>query len=261
MAESYVRERIRLFGELCKEGALEGRIWMLEPEDLRFKHGESIAELKIPYHMGADDEACVEEAVLSLASLLIKRFESTHSEATRDGYSAPALPHAPPLKEKTYRTDIFISGSFEKRLAVEVLSNTPYVDSAILSSWLNPEGQGRRFVKWVTELFNNALKDEAVHVTNASPTYLTLLAAVNTIAKKKERLKEGRVRGLSSDRLAMAGGAPLPRYFLSIPSNILSITLNPYGLSSESYEALKGIAAPLEEFNAGFEALMDSALQ
>jgi len=28
-----------------------------------------------------------------------------------------------------------------------------------------------------------------------------------------------------------------------------------------SYEALKGIAAPLEEFNAGFEALMDSALQ
>ena len=297
MAESYVRERIRLFGELCKEGALEGRIWMLEPEDLRFKHGESIAELKIPYHMGADDEACVEEAVLSLASLLIKRFESTHSEATRDGYSAPALPHAPPLKEKTYRTDIFISGSFEKRLAVEVLSNTPYVDSAILSSWLNPEGQGRRFVKWVTELFDKVLKDEAVHGTKERTTYLALLAAVNTIAKKKERLKEVRVRGLSYDRLDMAvgltlfvtfkaalkelfarlkgsgayyhnpsvetllGSALLPRYFLSIPSNILSITLNPYGLSSESYEALKGIAAPLEEFNAGFEALMDSALQ
>ena len=53
---------------------------MLEPGQLRFRHGDTLAELKIPYHLGGEDEAVIEKAVLSLIALFMKRYEYAGKE-------------------------------------------------------------------------------------------------------------------------------------------------------------------------------------
>ncbi|MDP2688984.1 MAG: hypothetical protein Q8P48_02615, partial [Deltaproteobacteria bacterium] len=135
MTEGYNAERLALFDSLMKKnmGVANGKLWTLEPKEMRFRHGESMAELKIPYHMGGEDEAAVEGAVHSLLLLLTRRFEAS-IEAR--GEPVPHLFAGPPLKDKTFRTDIFISDSLEKRLASVILSSASCVDGAILANWL-----------------------------------------------------------------------------------------------------------------------------
>ena len=295
MAENYSLGRINIFKKLCERrpDLMNGRFWMLEPRSMRFKHGESIAELKVPYHMGADDETVIEEAVLALASLAVKRYELIQ---TKEAQALPIL-KLQPLKEKTFRTDIFIADSFEKRLALDILSSTPYLDSAIISAWLVPEGHGRRFTKWVSELFDKILKEEAATGADERTSYLALLSIINTVRKKKERIKDLRARGLSYekldlalslavfvalrealkeffDRLSSQGASyynPLsealllssmtPRQFLSIPATLLSVSINPYGISQETFSSLCTLSTPddFKEGSGGIAELMERA--
>lgn len=282
---SYGRERLELFNTLLKRklDIKAGKPWTLEPRELRFKHGESIAELKIPFHMGGEDETCVEQAVLGLTSLLMRRYEP-RMESAKEG--APLIITTGVLKDKTFRTDLFIADTLEKQIAVEVLSGTPYIDSAILSNWLGSEGHGRRFLKWFSEFMEKMLKEEARAASDERTSYLALLALVNAVRKKKEKVKGFRIKGLSYEKADLAIGlvmfhairtailnifkklsasgatyysqttellllsALTPRSFLSIPSNLASGTLNPYGVNSDTFEALSSAAPGLDEFDS-----------
>ena len=101
----YSGSRLEILDRLLALGAEvpEGRLWTLDPKSLRFKHGETLAELKVPYHMGGEDEKCVEEAVLGLVSVLSKRYDPKKEGAE----SAVHLPIGL-LKEKTFRTGLLI---------------------------------------------------------------------------------------------------------------------------------------------------------
>lgn len=282
----YSRERLDLFGALQKRhsSSLEnGRLWTLEPGDIRFRYGESIAELKIPYHMGADDEACIENAVAGLIALLIKRAEPSFEGRKTPPSSPPLMAPVKELKKKTFRTDIFVAGSLEKRLAREIVSTVANVDTAIIASWMGADGHGRRFAKWVGDFIEKALKDEVKHGGPEGTSYLSLLAVVNTINKKKERIRNVRVKGINYEKLDLAVGLTLfvalrealkdlfeklksakancysqkkeemllssivPKSFISIPSNLLSSSLNPYGLNAEAFEVISSYAP----FSAG----------
>lgn len=278
---SYGRERLELFNTLLKRklDIKAGRPWTLEPRELRFKHGESMAELKIPFHMGGEDETCIEQAVLGLTSLLMRRYEP---KSAKEG--APLILTTGPLKDKTFRTDLFIADSLEKHIAVEVLSGTPYIDSAILANWLGSEGHGRKFLRWFSEYMEKMLKEQARAASDERTAYLALLALVNVVRKKKEKVKSFRIKGLSYEKAELAIGlvmfhtvrtailnifrklsssgaayysqasealllsAVTPRSFLSIPSNLASGTLNPYGVNNDTLEALSSIAPGLDEF-------------
>lgn len=281
---SYGRERLELFNTLLKRklDIKAGRPWTLEPKELRFKHGETIAELKIPFHMGGEDETCIEQAVLGLTSLLMRRYEPK-MESAKEG--APLIITTGLLKDKTFRTDLFIADSLEKQIALEVLSGTPYIDSAILSNWLGSEGHGRKFLKWFSEFMQKMLKEQARAAAEERTSYLALLALVNAVRKKKEKVKGFRIKGLSYEKAELAIGlvmfhtvrtailnifrklsesgatyysqatellllsAVTPRSFLSITSNLASGTLNPYGVNSDTLEAVSAIAPSLDEFD------------
>ncbi|MBI1912455.1 MAG: hypothetical protein HYS21_10715 [Deltaproteobacteria bacterium] len=273
MLEGYSRGRIDLFNSLLKKrlDIFNGKVWTLEPKSLRFKHGESIAELKVPFHMGAEDEACIEKAILGLLSILIRRYEPSNAEGRKDAQPLPVPIKS--LKEKTFRTDIFISETLEKKLASEILSSTPYVDSSIIFSWFT-EGKGKAFIRWVSELVEKTIRDEAKHGGDERTSYLALLAVINTICKKKELIKGYRVRGLSYEKVDLVVGMVLffafkgalkdtlerlrdakascynpstetlllssvvPKSFISIQSNLLSVALNPYGINNEILEVI-----------------------
>ncbi len=292
----YGRERIENFDALIKKrfDVIIGKPWMLDPQSLRFKHGESIAELKVPYHMGADDEASVENAVNSLIALIIKRFEPAKPDGMNDSSSAkPMHLSLPALKEKSYRTDVFITDSLEQRLASEILSTTLYMDASILSAWLVSEGYGRKFIKWAGDLFEKTLKDEARFGGEEKTSYLALLAAVNTVRKKKEEIKSLRIKGLSYEKVDLLVGLTLftvfkgavkdlfkrlkdsgasyynpstellllsaiePRSFVSITDNILSTAANPYLLTSDSFEILSSFATTIDEDTTEVAALAE----
>jgi hypothetical protein len=296
MSGCYSRERLDIHDALLKKriDVMSGKHWTLDPRSLRFKHGESIAELKVPYHMGADDEACISNAILALLTLLLRRFEPANPEMKGGTGSQPLILNMPPLKEKSYRTDIFITDSLEKKIATDILASTPYMDSSILAAWLVSEGYGKKFMNWVTDLFEKTLKDEAKFGGEEKTSYLALLAVINTIRKKKDGMKSMRIKGLSYDRIDLLVGMTLffsfkgaikdlferlkeanasyynhatevqilsaivPRSFVSIPSNILSGTANPYRINAESFEILESAAGGVEE-NASLTELANSA--
>ena len=293
---SYSRERLELFNTLLKRkiDIRAGKPWTLEPRELRFKHGETIAELKVPFHMGGEDETCIEQAVLGLTSLLIRRYEPK-TEGAKEG--APLIITTGVLKDKTFRTDLFIADSLEKQIALEVLSGTPYIDSAILSNWLGSEGHGRKFLRWFSEFMEKMLKEQARAEGEERTSYLALLALIAVVRKKKEKVKGFRIKGLSYEKAELAIGlvmshairtaildifsrlrasgatyynqsaetlllsAVTPRSFLSIPSNLASGTLNPYGVNSETLEAVSAVAPSLDEFDGSDEFIARAAVK
>lgn len=289
----YSQTRLELLGQLVNREVhvLRGRPWTLEPGRLRFKHGESLSELKLPFHMGGEDEACIEEAVLGFASILSKRYEPKKEGAD----ASPMLLSIGVLKEKTFRLDLFIADSLEKEIASCVLGSVPYVDSAILANWLGGEGHGRKFVKWVFDYFGKIMKEEARTGTEERTAYIALLALINTIRKKKDRAKAFRIKGLSYEKLDLVTGlvmfialrtalasfferlkesgassynagtelllssALAPGSFLAIPASIVSTTLNPYGLSSDTFQAFSAALPELIEDDLVREDLLSMA--
>ena len=278
-------DRMSLYDAMLAAGMdiAGGRHWTLEPETLRFKHGVTLAELKVPYHMGGDDELCVDEAARSLLTLLVKRFE--YSGPERRESAAARLPLAgftPTIKDRTFRTDIFITDSAEKKTACAILATVPNMDSAMLAVWFGADGYGRRLIKWISEIFDKALKEEA-RIGTEPTSYLLLLSVINLIIKKKEEVKGFRIKGFSYERAELTIGLTLfttlrcavaglfdrlsetrasyynptteaillsalaPRTFLSIPANLMVSGPNPYGISSETYDMLNPYLIPFTE--------------
>ncbi|MBI5235221.1 MAG: hypothetical protein HY886_03105 [Deltaproteobacteria bacterium] len=281
---NYVSARLGIFDALVKKrlDILDGRPWLLEPSQLRFRHGDTLADLKIPYHLGGEDDAVIEKAVLSLIALFMKRYEYAGKERRSEPDSRqPLAGFSPTLRDRTYRTDMFIADSLEKRTAEEILALTPYADSAMLSVWLSGDGHGRRFLKWASGMFDKALKDEARAGSGEPTSYLAMLAMVVAIRKKKDKAKEFKIKGLSYDKAELAIGlimfaslrstvlnlfetlaashvayhnpssmmlmlsALSPKSFIAIPSNLTSTSLNPYGVGADAIEAVATVMPPL----------------
>jgi len=281
MSAGYAKERIEFFEN--RRGHLEalgkGVLWTISPDGLRFKHGRSIADVKVPYHLGSDDESVFEEGVLGLAAIIRHRFESSKpplKEKEKDAGKGGGLYRSiPAVREKTCRLDIFAPQSMERGLAARVLESTPYVDSAVLYAWLGPGQSGSTFLKCLGTILKKAHSDELRQGLKEQTTYLTLLALIKTIRKYQASLKEFRVKGLGYEKLDLAVGltffnlflavierlskqwsgddstaevlraAIVPELFLSVRSGVLSTSHNPYGLSGETIEALRPIMVPL----------------
>ncbi len=282
---AYHKERLALFDLLARDwkGVVNGRFWTLDPRSLRFKHGETLTELRVPYHLGAEDEAVIEKAVAALALLVKRRFERTGEDEAVEVPSRLDVAISQPLREKTCRTDLLLHGSVEKRTATDTLLTTPFMDGAILTNWLGPDGHGRGFVRWISGLMEKAMKDEAGNPKGERTSYLALLSVINTVKKKKEMLKELRISGLSYDKLDAAVGFTLynacraalwglfdrlkteavpyysrtseavvktalgPVMFLAIPSNIISTSLNPYGINRELFDSIEPLLPSMDE--------------
>ncbi|MBI5641947.1 MAG: hypothetical protein HY954_00575 [Deltaproteobacteria bacterium] len=281
MSDGYNKERLSALDALIKMrlDVPNGKPWTLEPKSLRFKHGETMPELKIPFHMGADDEAVIEKAIQALVALMIKRYEPPSAEGRKD--AAPVLFTTTFIKDKSFRTDIFISDSIEKRLAEAIIETTPYLDSNLLSGWLSGDGHGKKFLKWTSGIIEKSLKDEAWHGGEEKTSYLALLSIISAVKKNKEKIKGLRIKGLSYEKIDLAVGmaiftalkaslrstldnlkaqgatcysssidtlltsAVVPKSLLSIPQNLLSLTLNPYGINTETYDALSKLIPDL----------------
>ncbi len=300
MNGSYSRERLSTLDALLEKklDAVSGAPWTINPQTLRFRHGDTFTELKIPFHMGADDEACIEGAVTSLAGLIKKRHEDAPGAAKKDAPPVGKITlgsAVQPLKQKSFRTDIFIADSPEKKLASDILSSTTIIDASIISAWLGPESQGRTLIKWLSALIEKAMKDEAKSGLGEKTAYLALMAAVSTARRKKEALKELRIKGVSYEkteftvgialfyafRLALSellkklkdssascyttssaavlSGAVVPRSFISIQATLLSMSANPYAINSEVFESLSRILPLLDEKTPGTEDLLAAA--
>lgn len=299
MSDGYSSERLLLYDALVKKklDISSGRPWILEPRDLRFRHGDTIADLKVPFHMGGEDEDCIEKAVLGLLTLIIKRNEYTGPERRNEPVSPihPLPDFTPALKEKSYRTDIFITDSIEKKVAADILSYTPNVDTAMLAVWLGAEGDGRKFIKWTSAIFEKALREEAKSGGVELTSYLAMLAVLSVIRKKKERIKEFRIKGLPYEKVdhaigvslfaafrrsllgllhrleeegaqycteaanALLSSAVTPKAFLAIPSNILSSALNPYGITEDVFETVSPFAKNTGENIAPSADLINAA--
>ncbi len=294
MAESYCKERLLLLDRLLKEPdtVASGRLWTLEPKNLRFRYGESIAELKIPYHLGAEDETCIEEAVTGLAGLLKERFEEAAEAAPYKGGNARGG-----LREKTYRTDVLLADSLESKVAKQVLGTTPLLDTAVLASWLAPGGPGKRFLQWTTDMVEKALTDEAKHEDGERTSYLALLAMIKSLNDKKKKMRDLRIRGVTYEKLDFAIGLTLfaavravlgelferlkaqeanyyrkeaeltvktalvPRAFLAIPSTLLSGSLNPYGINADIFQALSTRLPKVEDIDTNVEELVKDSIK
>lgn len=286
MTGEYCRGRLILFDALIKKGVevSKGQPWMIDAAELRFKLGGSAADIKIPYHMGSDDDGIIEDAVKSFITLLVRRFDPDKADAAKEilRMQSAATP-AGALMDKTRRTDIFITGSIEKTIAEEITRSAPNIDCGVIANWLGPLGHGRKFLKWFADLIEKTLKEEARAECSERTSYLALLAVISTVRKKKEQVKGLRIHGLAYEKADLLSGisffvsmrhslegmfkrlkasrsssyspsaealltsALTPGTFMLIQSTLLSSSLNPYGISRETFDQLD---SSVPNFNA-----------
>lgn len=275
-AYTFIKERLKLFDNILQKGfdLKTGRLWMIEPSHLRFRLGESIKDLKIPYLFGGEDESVIEKSILSLLTLLKRRFEPGSEHEIKDSLPS-TLDIKTTLIEKTYRTDYFLSGSVEKNIACEILTTTSFVDSGILKAWLGPDGYGKAFYAMVKVILEKAVLEEVRLEGMEPPSVLAIMAMINIAIRKKEAIiRNTKIRGLNYERLDQVTGlalyfvfkaavkdmaseirqitasygsaAPIvfeewftPRSFMTIHGNIILSDLNPYGLQSGIVSLLK----------------------
>jgi len=251
----------------------------ISPDGLRFKHGHTIAELKVPYHLGSGDEVVFDEAVAGLSALIRARYEPLKKALKKEDSRKEGAKYVriPALREKTCRLDIFTPQSFEKRLAETILENTPYIDSAVIYAWLSPGESGCKFVKWLRAVLTKAHRDEMHHGSAERTSYLALLVLIKTMEKYQRGLKNFRVKCFGYEKLDLSVGlaffnvftlvveelagewsenngpgalltsALIPGQFLAVKSGVLLTSHNPYGLSGETFNALRPIMVPLTE--------------
>ncbi len=221
MFSDYGKERLKTFGPLFtkKSSMKEGWPWVLEPDKIRFKLGRRIGDLKVPYHLGIEDEECVQLAINELLQLYKKRHETDDSEEPKQITPSVALKvfsvksvaeeKKVELGPQTYRIDIFQSGSIEEKLALDIVTTTPLIDCSMLKVWLSPDGKGKAFFDWCNQLLEKSLIEEARNEEGEMTSYLALLAVIKTIRRRKECIKDFRVKRIPYERLDMATGMVL----------------------------------------------------
>ncbi|MFQ5329121.1 MAG: hypothetical protein ACE5D4_03925, partial [Thermodesulfobacteriota bacterium] len=216
MHSSYSAERLQLLDRLMEDGLLkvvEGKPWILDPAHLRFSLGESISELTIPCTVSAHDRKSIGDSILSLALLLRYRMEGEHAhDEESEPVDTTRVELKTPLSEKTFKTDLFISNSIEKRLATEMVQQIPFLDSGILRSWLIIDGHGMDYFNMVLTILEKAAREEAGCEKGEKTIYLALLALIDTTRCEKEFLKLFPIQGISYERLEMIVG--LAHFFL-----------------------------------------------
>ncbi|MBI5286057.1 MAG: hypothetical protein HY878_00510, partial [Deltaproteobacteria bacterium] len=271
----FVKERLNLFQEVLKRDTLQsGTPWKIDPARVRFHLGESMADLQIPYLLGKDDEAVIEKAILELALLIKKRLDPPSTQEPKEDLSHTLI-SPKGLAEKSYRADIFLADSIEKAVAVDVITSVPLLDSWILKAWFTPEGGGQAFVLKIGGIMDKSIKDEISMEGQEMTSYFTLLALVNSIRRKKEALKDVRMKGVGYERLELMVGLVLfftlraiikdkiagirlarvfygpiesfllsldsgltPMSLLCIPGNILQADVNPYKVPQDAVSFL-----------------------
>lgn len=273
---TFVKERLKVLDTILQKGfdLKTGRLWRIEPSDMRFRLGESIKDLKIPCLFGVEDESVIEKSILALLMLLRRRFEPGSEHEIK-----ATLPSAVDIKttltEKTYRVDYFLPGSVEKNISCEILTTTPFIDSGILKTWLSPDGYGKAFYGLVKGILGKAALEEVRLEGVEKTSVLAIMAMINIVMLKKEAIiRSTKIKGLSYERLDQIAGLALyfvfkaavkdvaseikqitasygsvalmvfedwftPRSFLTIYGNVIVSDLNPYGLQADVVSLLK----------------------
>lgn len=283
MPKNYSNERLQILSKLLEDrhSLLEGRLWRMNTDSLRFKHGDTPSDIRIPYHIGASDDECIKEAIFDLTAHLKERYE-VESLATSP-YGKPIMSSGRPLREKSLRTDILPEASLEKRLTEELIRYCPFLDCSIIFRWLGPDGAGKKLLLWIDLMLKKSLTEETKHGTGEESTYLCMLAIMDSIRRSKVAIKSYRIRGLSYEALDITIGLALyltmkvaisdlferlkkadapyynprveellssaltPLSLLLIPSSILSTYTNPYGLNRDSINAIREAVPKLSE--------------
>ena len=302
MLTSYNNDKISLFAPLIKsrEVFLSGMPWLMDPAKVRFKLGKTLKDLKIPYHMGKEDEAIISNAITSLVTLLQTRYQkdSTETEKKKQvGFSSTPAAKKEPLMDTTYWLGVFKQDSIEMRLAKDILRTTPLIDSAILKQWLDKDGHGGKLLRWTMTILEKTLSEEAGDESGEMTSFMVLLAIITSIVKKKERIKDFSIKGASLERIDVATGSTLfmtiraaveelfkkiktsesiycnpatesilkstviPESFLLIPNVLLSNSLNPYGIRNETAEIISKYTPETSQWPEDIEQLINSSFK
>ena len=300
MFQDYNNDRLLLFEPLLenKEGFLLGKPWLFDPAQIRFKLGETLSDLKIPYHLGKEDDEIIEESITSLVSILKERYHKEEGESEmrqQRTFSAVTKVKSESLLDTTYWIGVFKQDSLEKKLAENILNTTPLMDGAILKRWLDKDGKGQLLLQWMSEIMEKTLSEEAGSEGGEMTTYMALLGIIAAIRKKKERIKDVNIKNTSLERIDLATGfavfmtlrtaldalfikiknsesiycnpatetvlksAVIPESFLLIPSVLLNSSLNPYGIRSETIQTISPYIPEPSEWSADFAEVIESA--
>ncbi|MEE9543270.1 MAG: hypothetical protein V3V95_05760, partial [Thermodesulfobacteriota bacterium] len=281
-----------------KEAFLLGKPWLFDPAQIRFKLGETLSDLKIPYHLGKEDDEIIEDAITSLVSILKERYhkeEDDPEKRKQRTFSAVTSTKSEPLLDTTYWIGIFKQNSLEIKLAEDILNTTPLIDSAILKQWLDKDGKGQKLLQWMVGIMEKTLIEEAGGESGEMTSYMALLGIIAAIRNKKERIKETTIKNTSLERIDLSTGftlfmtmraaldalfvkikssesiycnpatetvlksAIIPESFLLIPSVLLNSSLNPYGIRSETVEAISPYVKDPDEWSADFSEIIETA--
>lgn len=220
---NYVNKRLEFVKGLYKDpkSFKSGSFFNLNPTDMRFKLGESMAELKIPFHLGIEDEEIISGAITELTDLLAERYGKTNIEQKQQEHHGKTFAVDPTFMEpqtgyqtkklsaRTFKLDMFYDDSTEKSIAHDILASNIYLDAPILHRWLAGDGKGLYLKQWIQKLIEKMLEDKANHHINEPTPYMAYLAVLVAIKRNEETLKNVRIKKISFDKLSYVVGSSI----------------------------------------------------
>lgn len=303
MKTRYVRSKSAIIDSyLQSPGGLKavnsGMAWVIRADKLRFKHGSSFEDLKIPVVIGTDDEQVIIDAILSLAALLCARYEK---QGVSDGFVKSSTQTdfnfnlGGVLREKTYKAGVMPPGSLEARVVEEIIRSVPYVDGPMATLWMTKGANGNKFAYWLNDLLLKSLKEGASTRTGEETAHFVLLHVIYLIAKHKDKLKPLSFKGVSYDMMDIVStfmitvlmgstvsflfdnlkNSHSPLYnkntelvlssmithkvFMMIKSNMFREPHNPYGLDNETIKILKSFIENFTDLGEDFTSVEAAA--
>ena len=189
---SYADERLELFARLRKQAQSARAIPDLlrpDPERLRFRLGTSLADTKIPFHLGAELREALGRAAEDLFFLVSVRHRQAIPVEEFDRLLLLDRFEPSAVRPVAWQPPPQVRRETTKRAFYEAFELHHGLDAGLVASWLAEGRPGRALAGTLTRLFTRAREDTGASELREPLAYLVLLAVRTAADDVLVRLK------------------------------------------------------------------------
>lgn len=198
-----MKDRIDVFTNILKYASDHhirlNRFWGSFVETARYKLGESIKDIKIPFSLDSDTTESIQTATDDLIELLKKRIEAQFKAAedrSIDDFTTRVKPGP-----KTFQIRFFKPGSLEHTIISNCLQTDPFLDAGLLEPWLQSKDSGQKFLALAHGVINKAFIEEIKSESLEKTAYITLLSLIKQIVHEKNLIKRKTIKGIKYEQI------------------------------------------------------------
>lgn len=294
-----MKTRLEIFEQIIRYASENhirlNRFWGSFVETARFKLGESIKDIKIPFSLDSESSQTIREALEELFEFIRRRHEVQFKAPT--DRSIDDFVGATKLPAKTYSIRFHRLGTVEHSIIRRCLEADPLLDAGIFEAWLANRSSGSRLLATFQGILNKALVEEIKSEHLEKTAYLAHLALIKELNAAKSVIKKSSVKGMTYEQMDLTFGHILftaydavlsgvvdnirarkvppaiahtfllmqstchPLSFTAIKQAITRVRFNPYDITQESVDLLDPVYREISQRDTALNFVRQNMVQ